>query len=180
MTTDGTADPDSEPRADGESKAQRRLAVYLQDHDGGAQAGVALIRRCQDSNRDTEFESDLADLAGEIEEDRESLRSIMERLHVEPSRIKELIGSAAELVARLKTNGHLVHYSPSSRVVELEALAAAVATKRNLWRALAAVGPSAVPRAELDRLIERATDQFERVLALHERAAALAFATADP
>ena len=178
-TADRTADAISEPRADGDSDAQRRLAVYLRDHDAGAQAGVALIRRCQDSNRDTEFETDLSDLAGEIDEDRHALRSIMDRLDVGPSRIKELIGGAAELVARLKTNGHLVRYSPSSRVIELEAIAAALATKRNLWRALAAAGTSAVPRAELDRLTERATDQFERVLALHERAAGLAFAAAD-
>jgi hypothetical protein len=178
-TADSTADPASEPRADGDADTKRRLAVYLQDHDAGAQAGVALIRRCQDSNRDTEFGTGLADLARETDEDRKSLRSIMEQLDVQPSRVKELVGNAAEFVARLKTNGHLVRYSPSSRVVELEAIAAAFAMKRNLWRALAAAGPSAVSRAELDQLIERATDQFERALVLHERAAALAFAAAD-
>lgn len=157
--------------------AKRRLAVYLQDHDAGAQAGVALIGRSCDANRGTEFESDLAELAQEIAEDRGSLRSMMEQLDIGRSRVKEILGGAAELVGRLKTNGHLVRYSASSRVVEFEALAAAVATKRNLWRSLAAATTNS--HAELDRLIERSTAQFDRLLALHEKAATLAFTGGD-
>jgi hypothetical protein len=155
--------------------ARRRLAIYLRDHFGGAGAGVALIRRCRQANAGTEFETVLADLEREIEEDRESLRSIMTRLGVQPSRVKMVVGRGAELLGRLKTNGHLTRYSRSSRVVELEGMAAGVATKRNLWRALVASDLVDLSAAELSELVDRATDQLDRLLAAHEAAATLAF-----
>ena len=160
-------------------RARRRLETYLRDHYGGAQAGVALIRRCREASAGTDFEPVLADLEREIEEDRESLRSIMTRLGVDPSGVKMLLGRAAELVGRLKTNGHLVQYSPSSRVVELEGMAAGVVTKRNLWRALIASDHEELSDAELSQLVDRATDQLDRLLAAHDSAAALAFRVAS-
>lgn len=66
---------------------------------------------------------------------------------------------------------------PAGFVVEQEGLAAGIITKRNLWRTL----PEAAPRhdaldvAELDRLIEGATLQFERIVEAHRRAAREAF-----
>lgn len=162
----GVADPD----------ARRRLSVYLQDHDAGAQGGLALIERSRKSNVGTEFETVLADLGTDVAQDRESLRSVMARLGVSPNKLKMLAGSAGELVARLKTNAHVMRYSPSSRVVELEALIAAVMTKRNVWRSLAASEQSGLSADELTSLIDRSTDQVGRLLEAHAKAAALAFA----
>jgi hypothetical protein len=158
--------------------ARRRLEIYLRDHFGGAQAGLALIRRCREANTGTEFEWVLADLEREIGEDEESLRSIMTRLGVEPSRVKMLVGHVAEFVGRVKSNGHLTRYSPSSRVVELEGMAAGVTTKRNLWRALIASDHDELFDAELSQLVDRATDQLDRLLAAHETASAAAFSDA--
>jgi hypothetical protein len=163
------------PDADG---ARRRLEIYLRDHAGGAEAGVAVIQRCRKANVGTEFEPALADLEREIAEDRETLRSIMDRLGIEPSQMKVLVGRVAELVGRLKSNGGLVRYSPSSRVVELEGMAAGVVTKRNLWRALLRADVPGVSKEELDRLVERATGQLEQLLQLHDRATAEAFGAA--
>jgi hypothetical protein len=150
--------------------------VYLQDHDAGAQAGLALIERCRAANEGTGLELLLAELGTEVAEDRASLRSVMARLDVSPSKVKLLVGSAGELVGRLKTNAHLLRYSPSSRVVELEALIAAVMTKRNLWRSLAASEQSGLSDDALTDLIHRSTDQVGRLLEAHATAAALAFA----
>ena len=107
----------------------------------------------------------------------------MRRLGVSPNPVKSALGSFAETIGRLKTNGRLFHYSPLSRVLELETLAAGIFTKRNLWRALrsAAGHDGMLSLEELETLIERATSQYERVLAAHAEAAALAFAaTATP
>ena len=60
-------------------------------------------------------------------------------------------------------------------MVELEGMAAGVATKRNLWRALIASDHAELSDAELSQLVDRATDQLDRLLAAHEAAAALAF-----
>ena len=96
----------------------------------------------------------------------------MSRLGVAPSEVKSAIGAIAEVVGRLKTNGHLREYSPASRMIELEMLAAGITTKRNLWRALRVTARPELATDELDRLIARATSQLERVLDAHERAAA--------
>jgi len=54
--------------------ANRLLATYLNDHLAGATVGVELARRVASSNRDTSYGATLAELAREIEEDRETLR----------------------------------------------------------------------------------------------------------
>ena len=81
------------------------------------------------------------------------------------------------MVGRLKTNGRLFTYSPSSRVVELELLAAGIVTKRSLWRSLKAVVGShpELVAAELDELEAMATAQYEMVMQEHAKAAAAAF-----
>jgi hypothetical protein len=52
-------------------------------------------------------------------------------------------------------------------------------TKRNLWNALSTIAADRdeLDAAELERLIERATAQLERILDAHRPAAAEAFAT---
>ena len=159
--------------------ASRLLAIYVRDHLAGATGGMALARRSRRNNEGTSYAGMLAAFEQENSEDRAALQSIMTRLEIGPSRVKMALAVVAEFVARVKSNGRLVRYSPSSRVVELEGLAAAVTTKRNLWRALRRAGTEpAVPTGELDRLVERASDQLERLLAAHDQATAEAFGAA--
>jgi hypothetical protein len=123
----------------------------------------------------------VARLAGEIEEDRKSLLSIMNDLDVGVDRVKLAVGWAAEKVGRLKLNGRLLSYSPLSRLMELELLALGVTGKLALWRSLRqlATDESRLDRGDLDRLIERAAGQREEIEALRERAVTDAFAPAD-
>ena len=151
--------------------ATKRLETYLRDHFAGSTSGLALAKRCRESNVGTPYEPLLIDLESEIDDDRQSLRAIMSRLDVDPSEVKSAMGAVAEVIGRLKTNGHIREYSPSSRMVELELLAAGITTKRNLWRALRVTTRPELDTDELDRLIARATSQLERVLDGHERAA---------
>lgn len=157
--------------------SRRLLGVYLRDHLAGSAAGVALVRRSRASNRGSELGVILKEFETQIVEDRQSLRNIMRRLNVRESAVKEMIASALEFIGRLKSNGRLTGYSPSSRVVELETLAAAVFTKRSLWLSLRAVADdySELDREELEQLITRATAQYQRLVAEHDRAAAIAF-----
>jgi hypothetical protein len=172
VASDPTVMNDVEP-----GDSDRLLRIYLQDHFAGSTAGLALVRRCRRAN--PALEQLLADLERDIVEDRHSLESIMSRLDVQPSRVKSAFGSVAELVGRVKSNGTLTRYSPSSRVIELEGLAAGVMTKRNLWNALSTIAAERgeLDAAELDRLIERSTAQLERIMGAHRPAAAEAFAT---
>ena len=101
----------------------------------------------------------------------------MDALDVSENQVKAVLGQAAELVGRLKSNGTLTDYSPSSRVLELEGLLAGVDGKRSLWQSLktAVASRPELDVAALDVLIERATSQRERLQAAHDEAAAIAF-----
>jgi hypothetical protein len=158
------------------------LTVYLRDHYAGSAAGLALVQRCRRANPDTELDQVLAGIEAEIEEDRRSLRDMMSRLGVSPSEFKAAIGTLSEFVGRLKSNGRIVGRSPSSTVVELEGLAAGILTKGNLWRSLRAAAPQHpdLDASELERLMERADDQLQRVNAAHDGAAAHAFGERTP
>ena len=155
------------------------LAVYLRDHYAGSAAGLALVQRCREANQGTALEEVLAGIEAEISEDRRSLAEIMDRLQVTPSAFKAALGRGSELIGRLKSNGTIVRRSPSSTVVELEGLAAGILTKASLWRSLraAAAHRQGLDVAELDRLLDRANDQLERVRAAHDQAAGRAFAS---
>lgn len=152
---------------------QKHLSVYLQDHFAGATAGADLARRAAGSNRDSEsYDAPLRELAGEIDEDRDSLRSLMNQLHVRADRVKQLAAWTGEKVGRLKLNGHLFTYSPLSRLEELELLALGVAGKRALWRTLHLLAQQE-PRlsaSELERLISRADEQLEKIEACRRNA----------
>lgn len=137
------------------------LAIYLNDHLGAATGGVELARRALRSNPDGELGRYLAGFTAEIEQDREQLRQIMERLGVRGDRVKLAVGWLGEKAGRLKLNGRLTSYSPLSRVLELEGLIAGVNAKLALWqllRELAASEPR-LDAAQLDRLIGRAERQ---------------------
>ena len=155
------------------------LATYLRDHRGGAAGGLALVRRCRASNEGTELADVLRRIETEILEETQALELIMSRFAVTPSRLKIAAAKVGEVVGRLKTNGRVFTYSPSSRVLELELLAAGVVTKRSLWRSLNAVVSShpELVASDLDELELRATAQYETVMQEHAKAAAAAFSS---
>jgi hypothetical protein len=163
--------------ADERSSARELLTIYLHDHRAGAAAGSQLVRRCRRNVGAGELGATLAWLETEIDQDRRTLDSIMDGFGIRPSRVKMTASVLAERLGRLKLNGHLWKRSPLSTVLELEAMAAAVYTKRNLWESLAAMTqlPAATDSVRLQELIARATDQLQRVQAHHGDAAREAF-----
>ena len=140
----------------------RLLAIYLNDHLGGATLGVELTKRALRSNRGTELGVFLGRLLAEIEEDKRSLEQVMEGMGVKKSPFKPPIAVVAERLGRLKLNGRLTGYSPLSRVLELEALTMGVHAKLSLWRNLrdATEVAARVHTVDLDRLITRAEAQL--------------------
>ena len=106
------------------------LAIYLNDHLAGAAGGVELVEarpRLQPGNRVRRRSS--AELAAEIEADRDALEQLMEELGISRDRIKGVLAWTGEKVGRLKLNGSLLSYSPLSRLVELEGLVIGVTGK---------------------------------------------------
>ena len=153
----------------------RLLVIYLNDHLAGAALGVELARRLRSSNQgDREMGEPLARICAEIEADRETLEALMERLDVCRNPVKPLLARVGERLGRLKLNGQLRGYSPLSRVLELEVLAAGIGGKLQLWNALEQRYGDSLEGFDFHALAERADSQGRRVEDLHLKAAARA------
>ena len=152
--------------------ADRLLGIYLNDHLGGATAGLELFRRAAEAQRDTPAGPELERLAAEVAEDRAALRGLMDRLGVPVQRSKVVVGWGLEKVGRLKSNGSVLRRSPLSDLVELEALVLGVAGKGAGFRALRAARLPGLDAAELDRLSARADRQAAELEELRLAAAA--------
>jgi hypothetical protein len=143
----------------------RYLPIYLNDHLAGATLGVELARRASRENEGTELGDFLRELTREVEEDRESLVALMRSLGVAQSRLKVAGAWTAEKLGRLKLNGEVTGYSPLSRLVELEGLAAGIEGKRSLWRSLEQVRDrdDRLRGVDVSGLAARADSQRERL-----------------
>ena len=136
------------------------LGIYLNDHLMGATAGLELFRRAAANL------PEVAPLVQEIEQDRESLLSMIGAVGSHPDQLKVVAGWVSEKLGRLKLNGHLLDRSPLSDLVELEGLTLGVRGKLGLWRLLLELGDPRIDRTELERLAERAERQLEQLEAL--------------
>lgn len=137
------------------------LAIYLNDHFAGATGGLELFRRAADARKNQEEKAVLADLARQVEEDRDALAKIMTDLDVSVDHTRAALGWVAEKVGRLKTNGSLISRSPLSDVLETEAMLLGVRGKAAGWRTLCALADTdrRLDAARLDVLLERAEGQ---------------------
>jgi hypothetical protein len=167
VSSEPVATPDME-------EARRLLRTYLRDHDSAALAGARRCGAAAQGHRDARSRVELAALHADVEQDRRSLASVMQRLEITPDPVKRLVTAAGEQLGRLKPNGFLAQRSPLTDVVELEALTMAVTGKQRLWETLAALGPEITlsDPDELVRLRDRARDQRERLGRLHAASAA--------
>ncbi len=154
------------------------LHTYLQDHHAGSTVGVELAKRTAGSNAESDYGPELARLADEIAEDRDTLERVMEQLGVSPSRLKDAGGWAAEKLGRLKPNNSLLSYSPLSRVVELEGLLIGVTGKLALWESLRVSLGERLDGIDLAELQARAERQRAELDELRRRASAEAFGRA--
>src|SRR4051794_38409167 len=110
------------------------LAIYLNDHLGGASLAIELVRRVADQHEGSELGRCLSELAPEIEADRDTLRRLIERVGAQPDPVKRAVGWTGEKLARLKLNGRLLTRSPLSTLIELETLTLGIHGKLLLWR----------------------------------------------
>jgi hypothetical protein len=153
---------------------RRFMAIYLNDHLAGATVGLELVRRAARENAGSSLGLFLGGvLLPEINEDRETLRRLMAELRIRVSAPKIAAAWTVEKIGRLKLNGAVRHYSPLSRLLELEGLAAGIDAKRALWLALAAAigDANGIAGVDFDQLAMRAESQRIR-LEEHRLAAA--------
>jgi hypothetical protein len=153
--------------------ADKAMDVYLNDHLAGAMLGSDLAEQLRDRNEGTPLGELMTGIAAEVEEDRQVLLDLMERMGTSRNPVKQAAGWMAEKASRVKFSGATSGDSDHGTFMALESLRLGVAGKKCLWLVLEDVQDRYEPVAELDlqRLIERASAQ-EQSLERERRAAA--------
>ena len=152
--------------------ADRALHVYLNDHLAGAMLGSDLADRIRRQHEGTPLGDVMGQIAPQIEEDRQTLLMLMERMGASKNPIKQATGWAAEKAGHVKFSGMLTGEPEHGAFMALESLALGVEGKAGLWRALKEVADEypELRATDLDDLIRRA--EVQRATLERERLAA--------
>jgi hypothetical protein len=156
------------------------LDTYLNDHLAGAKFGSDLAELLSKRSEGSPLGETLKSLAAQIEEDRQTLIGLMDRLGTTRNPVKQATTWLAEKVSRAKLGGVTASASGLPTFMALESLSLGVEGKISLWTALKEVVDRYEPLASvnLDELIGRAhaqrrTLERERLTAsrkaLHDR-----------
>ena len=138
------------------------LAHYLNDHLAGAEVGFRTAERLAE-HFDGEDERFLRGMCTAIDEERDLLRGLLERLDASESVLKRGVGTVGGILGSVRD---AIPIGDAPTILEdLELLAIGVWGKRLLWGTLARVGARDERFADMDvdRLAARAETQ-ERTL----------------
>lgn len=162
--------------------ATTAIITYLNDHLGGAAAGVQLLDRLIDTAGTPETAKFFAGIRGEVEEDRATLEDLIRRLGGSTSGVREVSGWLASKVTGLKLRFDNPSGGTLERLEAIEALVLGIHGKTRLWRALEAVQPvfPELQAMDLKALEKRAEDQHARVEVRRLEASRLALVRSVP
>lgn len=149
------------------------LRIYLNDHLAGSVVAVEQVAHCLKNNPDGELGALLAQLQDEIQEDRDVLEDLIERIGGAENPLKQAASWIAEKAHRTKPSGDVVGYSDLKRLEELEMLVLGVTGKHVLWDALDEVCGSDDRFRDIDfRALEQRAQRQRDDLEPHRIAAA--------
>lgn len=150
------------------------LGHYLRIHLTGSAGGIELFSRGAGLH-DDDARTIVENIRSELIQEREQLLEIARRLEVRPAPLAAAAAKVGERLGRLKPNGHLLHRTPMTDLVDLETMCVAVAGKIAGWEALlAVVDRHDLPTDELQALLDQARRQHAQLSELHTQAAARA------
>ena len=159
------------------AERRRLLRTWVQDRIAASTFTFALLKRMIRENRGTPFERPLVQIHAELKDERKQLDELAGAVAAPPPLAKQTAAWFAEKASRFKPNGHVLRYSPLSRVLELEMLLSATYAREVSWRALDAIPDEDKPEvsftgAERVPITRRHRDVLEALLA---EAVAIAF-----
>jgi hypothetical protein len=118
------------------------LGTYLNDHLGGANAGVEMARQLHKRAAAGPDAAVLALLVDDIEQDRDELRALAERLAEAGHPVKKAVGWIAGKAHQFAVDERLTGDEHLSMLLATETLALGIEGKAALWQALLAVAPA--------------------------------------
>jgi hypothetical protein len=141
--------------------ATRAMGVYLNDHLGGAMLGSDLAGQIRERHEGTPLGDVMRSIAAQIEEDRQTLLELMDRMDVARNPLKQATGWVAETASWVKFGGLAAGEPDYGAFMALESLTLGVTGKLSLWSMLKEVEGDYPPLAstDLDGLIARAEAQ---------------------
>ncbi len=139
------------------------LATYLHDHLAGSNLATEILRDLQEQHPAEPLGQFAAALLIELEEERQVLQQIIDRVGAESSTLKEATAWVSEKVSRFK-----LRRASSGEVgifEALEALSLGILGRAALWRALSVIAPTdaRVRGMNFDALLARAQAQHSQV-----------------
>ena len=150
-----------------DAEQDRRLDAYLNDHLAGSAAAIRLAERYRDREPGTELGALLHGLVAEIEQDRDVLADVMERVGASPNPVKRAGALGAELVTSLRGRVPMLGAGSAevARLEEIELLTLGIEGKRLLWKALGRLARSDARLEGFDftELAKRAKAQRDRL-----------------
>ena len=152
--------------------ADKAMDRYLNDHLAGAMLGSDLAEQIGARAAGTPLGEAVGSLALQIEEDRQTLIGLMQRIDSSRSPVKQAGAWVTEKAARVKFAGLTSGEPELGMFMALESLALGVQGKLSLWKALEQVADQhpAIASINLPDLIQRARHQYGTLE--HERLAA--------
>jgi hypothetical protein len=156
--------------------AEKAMEVYLNDHLAGAMLGSDLAEQIRDRSEGTPFGDVMVSISAQIDEDRDTLIDLMERMGITRNPVKQATTWIAEKASRPKFSGLTSGDPDVGYFMALEAMTLGVTGKLSLWNALTHVadGHPELAATNLDELIDRAGSQRDALegqrLAAAERA----------
>jgi hypothetical protein len=137
------------------------LDTYLNDHLAGATLGCEHARRLEAAYESSAFGTVMTNLAMEIEEDRDTLVDLMERLDTPRNPVKAATAWVAEKAGRVKFSGASSGDRDLGNYLALETLSLGVEGKRSLWTALESIAADypELGSVDLAALVARAEAQ---------------------
>ena len=141
--------------------ADKAMDVYLNDHLAGATLGSDLAEQIRNRHEGTPLGEVMSSIASQVEEDRQTLLELMERMGTSKNPVKQASGWLAEKASRVKFSGAVSGEPDHGAFMALESLTLGVEGKMALWKALKEVASQYPPLASmnLDELIDRAEAQ---------------------
>lgn len=141
------------------------LSIYLNDHLGGATAGIELARQLEQRAGEDLDPTTLTGLAEAIEDDRDVLSGLIGRIHARRHPVKEAAGWIAGQAQRIATDDILTGQKELGLLLHCEMLVLGINGKQAMWEALIEVRPAypALADIDLEQLVDRARRQRTQV-----------------
>jgi hypothetical protein len=143
--------------------AGKAMDVYLNDHLAGATLGIELAKLIRSRSQGTSLSELMAGLAPQIEQDRQTLIGLMQRIDSPRNPGKQAGVWLTGKASRVKFWGLTSGEPELGTFMALESLALGVQGKLSLWKALEQVADRhpALASVNLTELINRAQSQYD-------------------